>query len=243
MRWVMKNKKVKIPFLKKKEKIELAKTFEEKDIKKQKIINTLYKIFGLSGLAFAFLSLLGWIMMLPLKNTEVEIWTVDKNTGQTEKVSRVKDENLTKDEALGRYFVTQYIKAREGYNYFRLQHDYDMVMLWSAENVANDYTAIFKTDARPTIVYKKAQRTVDIEIIYPVFINPSSQKGDPDLLATVRFKKIIKDVTTNRSVEETWVARMTYRFMPDVEKKESERNANPLGFIVTSWVAEKEIRG
>lgn len=42
----MKNKKVGIPFLKKKEKIELAKTFEEKDIKKQKIINTLYKILG-----------------------------------------------------------------------------------------------------------------------------------------------------------------------------------------------------
>ncbi len=122
----MKNKKVGIPFLKKKEKIELAKTFEEKDIKKQKIINTLYKIFWAFWFGVCFLSLLGWIMMLPLKNTEVEIWTVDKNTGQTEKVSRVKDENLTKDEALGRYFVTQYIKAREGYNYFR----YSMIMTW-----------------------------------------------------------------------------------------------------------------
>ncbi|MEX9225582.1 virB8 family protein [Providencia rettgeri] len=239
----MKNKKVGIPFLKKKEKTDLAKTFEEKDIKKQKIINNLYQVFGFSGLAISFLSLLAIIMMLPLKNTEVEIWTVDKNTGQTEKVSRVLSENITKDEALGRYFVTQYIKNREGYNYFRLQHDYDMVMLWSAENVANEYTALFKTEARPTIVYKKAQRTADIEILYPVFINPSSQKGDPDLLATVRFKKIIKDVTTNRSVEEAWVARMTYRFMPDAEKKESERNANPLGFVVTSFIAEKEIRG
>ncbi|EOI3591739.1 virB8 family protein [Proteus mirabilis] len=239
----MKNKKIKIPFLKKKKEIELAKTFEEKDIKKQKIINALYKIFGFSGLAFSFLSLLGWIMMLPLKNTEVEIWTVDKNTGQTEKITRVNDESISKDEALGRYFVTQYVKYREGYNYFRLQHDYDMVMLWSADSVANGYNAIFKGENRPTIIYRKAQRTVDIDILYPVFITPSSQKGDPDLLATVRFKKIIKDVTTNRSVEEAWIARMTYRFIPDAERKEKERNANPLGFVVTSFIAEKEMRG
>ncbi|SUD70748.1 Uncharacterised protein [Providencia rustigianii] len=63
----MKNKKVGIPFLKKKEKTDLAKTFEEKDIKKQKIINALYQVFGFSGLAFSFLSLLAIIMMLPLK--------------------------------------------------------------------------------------------------------------------------------------------------------------------------------
>ncbi|SUD70749.1 Uncharacterised protein [Providencia rustigianii] len=49
-------------------------------------------------------------------------------------------------------------------------------MLWSAESVANDYTALFKTESRPTIVYKKAQRIAEIEILYPIFINPSSQK-------------------------------------------------------------------
>ncbi|EJU0326239.1 pilus assembly protein, partial [Escherichia coli] len=53
----------------------------------------------------------------------------------------------------------------------------------------------------------------------------------------------IRDVATGQTRQEFWNVRLTYRIEPQVEMVSGERNNNPLKFVVTSYVRDKEARG
>ncbi|MCV5126653.1 type IV secretion system protein, partial [Escherichia coli] len=128
-------------FKNKKDVTDSSVSFEEKNIALQERMNRIYKFGGIGGMLIGGLSLLALNAALPLKTTVVDAYLIDKVTGVAERLTSVKKENLSENEAIARYFITQYIKHREGYNFFSLQHDYDYVMTYSAENVAADYNA------------------------------------------------------------------------------------------------------
>ncbi|EKJ4583742.1 MULTISPECIES: VirB8/TrbF family protein, partial [Enterobacteriaceae] len=48
---------------------------------------------------------------------------------------------------------------------------------------------------------------------------------------------------TGQTRQEFWNVRLTYRIEPQVEMVSGERNNNPLKFVVTSYVRDKEARG
>ncbi|HBU1034823.1 TPA: TrbG/VirB9 family P-type conjugative transfer protein [Klebsiella pneumoniae] len=119
---------LKLPgFNKKKEVTDSSTTFEEKNVLMQEKMNRIYKFGGIAGIAVGVLSLLALNGALPLKSTVVEAYLINGVTGVAERLTSVKKENLSENEALAKYFITQYVKRREGYNYFSLQHDYDYV--------------------------------------------------------------------------------------------------------------------
>lgn len=229
-------------FKSKKELSESSLLFEDIIGKKEKTIRRVYLSAAVTGVIISILSLTAVITLLPLKETETRIFSVDNQTGRTEEIVTVNDASVTAEKALARYFTDTYIKAREGYNYFRLQQDYDTVMLFSAEPVATEYNAVFKTDKKPQNIYRKGEQTAKIEVLSKI-ISDSSNKSDPDKQASVRFKKTVQDIITGQQREEYWVLKMTYRFIPDAEMTVSERDKNPLGFVVTSYLTEKENRG
>ena len=191
-------------FKNKKDVTDSSVSFEEKNIALQERMNRIYKFGGIGGMLIGGLSLLALNAALPLKTTVVDAYLIDKVTGVAERLTSVKKENLSENEAIARYFITQYIKHREGYNFFSLQHDYDYVMAYSAENVAADYN---------------------------------------DIGAYIRFRLTIRDVATGQTRQEFWNVRLTYRIEPQVEMVSGERNNNPLKFVVTSYVRDKEARG
>lgn len=230
-------------FGKKKEVTESSKTFEEKNIVIQERMNSIYKTGGISGIIIGVLSLLALNSALPLRTTVVEAYLIDNVTGVAERLTTVKKENLTENEAIAKYFITQYIKRREGYNFFSLQHDYDYVMAYSAENVATDYNALINSDKSPKNIYKKAERTATVQDNPSVIISPSSRPDDKDKGAYVRFSLNIRDVATGMTRTEYWNVRLTYRIEPQIEMASGERNNNPLKFVVTSYVRDKEVRG
>ncbi|WP_239528760.1 VirB8/TrbF family protein, partial [Stenotrophomonas maltophilia] len=78
------------------------------------------------GALIGVLSLIALIIVLPLKETETYIYSVDNQTGRAEEMTKVTNSTLNENEAVSRFFVDTYLKAREGYNYFRLQQDYDL---------------------------------------------------------------------------------------------------------------------
>ncbi|WP_142989173.1 type IV secretion system protein, partial [Klebsiella pneumoniae] len=125
---------------------------------------------------------------LPLKSTVVEAYLINGVTGVAERLTSVKKENLSENEALAKYFITQYVKRREGYNYFSLQHDYDYVLLYSAENVATDYNALINGNQSPKVIYNKAEKTASVQDNPSVIISPSSRRDDKDMGAYIRFK-------------------------------------------------------
>ena len=235
---------LKLPgFNKKKEVTDSSSTFEEKNLALQEKMNRIYKLGGISGIVIGVFSLIALNSALPLKTTVVDVALIDKVTGVTEWLTTVKKENLSENQAIAQYFIGQYVKRREGYNYFSLQHDYDFVMAYSAENGAADYNALINSDQSPKVIYNKAEKTASVQDNPSIIISPSSRKDDKDIGAYVRFRKTVRDVATGMSKDEYWNIRLTYRIEPGVDMKSGDRNRNPLKFVVTSYVRDKEVRG
>lgn len=191
------------------------------------------------GLLIGVLGLTAVLLLLPLKHTELELYTVDNTTGRVEKVTHVKEEDVFSQLAMAKAFAANYVKLRESYNYFSLQRDYDTVPLFGSDEVNADYLAFFNSKNSPDTVYQKAAYVVEVEIIS----NVVSEATAPDKLAQIRFKKTTRRVADGSKKIEFWNARVTFRYVPDKALTEAQREANPLGFTVTSYQRDKEIRG
>lgn len=216
-----------------------AKDFEQTGIEREKRIKKASFTVGVLGLLVGLLGVAAVIVMLPLKRTDVELYIVDNVTGRVEHVTRTSKSSLTALEAVERANVARYIKMREGYNYFQLQSDYDQVQKLGTPDVNNAYLSWYAGAEAPDAVYQKAAHVATVEIISSVI----SDATKPDRLATVRFKKTIRKVADNTKRVEYWDVRMTFHFEPNKEMKDSERETNELGFVVTSYQRDKEIRG
>jgi type IV secretion system protein VirB8 len=219
--------------------INASKTFEEKMLTRDARDKKVGFFIGGVGLLIGVLGLAAVLLLLPLKHTELELYTVDNTTGRVEKVTHVKEEDVFSQVAMAKAFSANYVKLRESYNYFSLQRDYDTVPLFGSDEVNADYLAFFNSKNSPDTVYQKAAYVVEVEIIS----NVVSEATAPDKLAQIRFKKTTRRVADGSKKIEFWNARVTFRYVPDKALTEAQREANPLGFTVTSYQRDKEIRG
>ncbi|ECY7871620.1 type IV secretion system protein [Salmonella enterica subsp. enterica serovar Wilhelmsburg] len=221
-----------------KEILNASRQFEGAMLDRQK---TLTKAGWSIAVLFAVLSILlavAIIVLLPLKERIVELYVLDKITGRTEYITRVKDRDISTETAMAKSFAASYVTRREGYNYFALQNDYNVSKLYSSDTVKNEYIAWFNSPNAPDEVFKKAAMVANVEIISNVHADATK----PDHLAQLRIKKTIHDVATGKDDVEYWHIRLTYHYTPFKELTESQREVNPLGFTVTSYQRDKELR-
>ncbi|WP_172741573.1 virB8 family protein [Citrobacter youngae] len=216
-----------------------SRTFEsvllEKDEREKKLA---WRIAAI-GFALAAMAITALIILLPLKNTEIELWSVDKQTGRYEYMTRIKEQNISTEKALAQALAAHYVRLREGYNYFALQRDYDDVQLFSSDSVNRDYLDGFNSNQAPDVIFNKAEYVVYIDIISNVHATATA----PDHLATLRIKRTIRRIVDNSVKTDVWNIRLTYRYLPRKQLTDSQREVNPLGFIVTSYQRDKELRG
>ncbi|MFS8293747.1 virB8 family protein [Enterobacter hormaechei] len=216
-----------------------SRTFEsillEKDEREKKLA---WRIAAI-GFALAAMAITALIILLPLKNTEIELWSVDKQTGRYEYMTRIKEQNISTEKALAQALAAHYVRLREGYNYFALQRDYDDVQLFNSNSVNRDYLDGFNSNQAPDVIFNKAEYVVSIDIISNVHATATA----PDHLATLRMKRTIRRIVDNSVKTDVWNIRLTYRYLPRKQLTDSQREVNPLGFIVTSYQRDKELRG
>ncbi|MBG0753223.1 MULTISPECIES: virB8 family protein [Pectobacterium] len=216
-----------------------SRTFEsvllEKDEREKKLA---WRIAAI-GFALAAMAITALIILLPLKNTEIELWSVDKQTGRYEYMTRIKEQNISTEKALAQALAAHYVRLREGYNYFALQRDYDDVQLFNSDSVNRDYLDVFNSNQAPDVIFNKAEYVVSIDIISNVHATATA----PDHLATLRIKRTIRRIVDNSVKTDVWNIRLTYRYLPRKQLTDSQREVNPLGFIVTSYQRDKELRG
>ncbi|QHP57768.1 virB8 family protein [Pectobacterium carotovorum] len=216
-----------------------SRTFEsvlqEKDEREKKLA---WRIAAI-GFALAAMAITALIILLPLKTTEIELWSVDKQTGRYEYMTRIKEQSISAEKALAQALAANYVRLREGYNYFALQRDYDDVQLFNSDSVNRDYLDGFNSNQAPDIIFNKAEYVVSIDIIS----NVHATATDPDHLATLRIKRTIRRIVDNSVKTDVWNIRLTYRYLPRKQLTDSQREVNPLGFIVTSYQRDKELRG
>ena len=216
-----------------------SRTFEsvllEKDEREKKLA---WRIAAI-GFALAAMAITALIILLPLKTTEIELWSVDKQTGRYEYMTRIKEQNISTEKALAQALAAHYVRLREGYNYFALQRDYDDVQLFNSDSVNRDYLDGFNSNQAPDVIFNKAEYVVSIDIISNVHATATA----PDHLATLRIKRTIRRIVDNSVKTDVWNIRLTYRYLPQKQLTDSQREVNPLGFIVTSYQRDKELRG
>ncbi|WP_392431336.1 virB8 family protein [Yersinia sp. HM-2024] len=189
--------------------------------------------FTLAGLAIAAV-----IILMPLKTTEIELWSVDKQTGRYEYMTRIKERDISTEEALAHSLAAHYVTLREGYNYFSLQRDYDEVQLFNSDSVNKEYLDGFNGDQAPDVIFNKADYVVSVDIISNVHAPATA----PDRLATLRIKRTLRRIADNSVKTDVWNIRLTWRYLPRKQLTDSQREVNPLGFIVTSYQRDKELR-
>ncbi|EFN6818185.1 type IV secretion system protein, partial [Escherichia coli O83:H15] len=72
-----------------------SRTFEQQMIERDKRATKAGFVVGGVGLLIAVLALTAVVVMLPLKQTDVELYTVDNHTGRVEHVTRTSKTSLT----------------------------------------------------------------------------------------------------------------------------------------------------
>ncbi|WP_394872580.1 type IV secretion system protein [Klebsiella pneumoniae] len=216
-----------------------SRTFEQQMIERDKRATKAGFVVGGMGLLIAVLALVAVVVMLPLKQTDVELYTLDNHTGRVEHVTRTSKTSLTATEAYQKAMAANYVKVRERYVYPSLQDDYETVQVYNAPQVNDDYLALYAGKNAPDKVYKNGAHTVKVEILS----NQITDATAPDRVATIRYKKIIRRLADNSTRNEYWDARFTFHSNPDKEMSDAEREINYFGFTVTSWQTDREIRG
>ena len=213
--------------------IQQAQAFERSQIEMVKRNNKLaWRVTGASML-ISVLAVGAVIGLTPLKTVEPFVLRVDNNTGATDVVTSVRDiKTLRYDEAIDKFWLSQYVRYREGYDWWTVQAGYDASMLMSSAPIQNDIGAFFESAAAPYKVLRDKAR-VDIRIISISFFDNTAQ---------IRFEKRVKFLTPDQSnapAPQRLMATVGYRYVnkPITEK---DRLVNPLGFQVMSYRVDPE---
>ena len=176
----------------------------------------------------------GYCFLLPLKTTEPFLVRVDSETGVPDIVTMLKEETIGFNEVMDKYWLAQYIEARETYDWQTLQHDYDRTVLLSCPNVGKEYVAQFEgPDALDRRFGKDVKATVHVVSVVP-------QKDGTGL---VRFTKLVKrvDDLTNTVKPQHFLAVVAYNYSNATRLKESDRLQNPMGFQACSYRPSPEM--
>lgn len=195
---------------------------------------SLWQKISLATAVFAVVAVL-YHQFNPVTHKEPLVMRVDNNTGAVDVVSTVKDQQKTYGEVVDKYFIANYVKSYDSYNYHSIQDDYDKVALMSSDNVAAQYQAIYNGKngqiPRDKLLGREGTRTVEI-----VSVVPDVEKG----VATVRYKTETQSSQTGNVVE-NWTATLTYEYVA-ARIDDNVRLVNPLGFVITSYRIDKELQ-
>lgn len=163
--------------------------------------------------------------------------SVDKNTGIPAIVDPVVRRHLPSDEAISKYFVLQYINARESYNDINYEYNYrTVVRLLSSSSVYSVFRRFVFSDDGPIKKYGKGFATT--VKLRSVAIKSLHTNGG---VATVRFTVGLgKSGESNFSSSQYKIVDVGFIYQP-MQLTPEQIGVNPLGFTVTSYVISDEL--
>lgn len=173
-------------------------------------------------------------LMLPLKESTPYVIRVDDATGIPDIITAMDTKGVQFDEVMDKYWLAQYVRAHETYDWYTLQKDYDTVGLLSSARVGQEYAALFDgKDALDKRYSNSVRVTVEIVSVVP------NGKG----IGTVRFTKNTKRADDPKSpgTITKWVATVAYEYRNPSMIRESARLVNPFGFQVLSYRVDPEM--
>jgi len=184
------------------------------------------------AIALAIVAVLAIMALTPLKTVVPYVVTVDRSTGATDVTQELRgDKSVTYDEAIRKYFLADYVRAREGWIPQAREEFVRKVLALSTREEQARWTAFYKKD-NPDSPQNQftANDAVFVAIRSVAFISPN--------VAQVRFvKRLERD---QQAIETPAIATITFDVLSKPET-EAGRYANPLGFQVKSYRADAEV--
>jgi type IV secretion system protein VirB8 len=183
-----------------------------------------------SGLAITGVAAVA--MLTPLKTVAPYVITVDKATGASEITSAMTGDNqVTYNEAVGKYFLADYVRNREGWIPQARQEFFDGVLAMSSRDEQARWTAFYSKDN------PKSPQSV-LTDLDTVFIAIKSVTFVSKNVAQVRFTKTLQ--RGGNTTDTPAIATITYD-TTDTPTTEQQRFKNPLGLEVQSYRADLEV--
>lgn len=198
------------------------------------IANSEHRAWNITKGACA-LTVLSWValvLLMPLKTEVPYVAMVNEVTGYTQLLTTLSEDTISKQDALDAFWVGNYVRNREVYDWYTIQDSYDSTLLMSSPDVGRDYANIFEGDDALDSVWGKRFKAQVRLLSKPIIKNN---------IATVRFEKTLSSVEDSRKGQSTtWIATLGFKYKTDAQSDE-QRLKNPLGFEVVSYRLDPEL--
>lgn len=181
--------------------------------------------------ALAVCGALAVAMLAPLKTVEPFVISMNETTGAVNVMTGLSGKkDVTYNEAVTKYFLSEYVRTREGYIPAAAEEHFQQVSIMSASQEQQKWAAFFggKNPQSPQVILG-TNGSADAKIRAISFVN--------DRVANVRFTRTTQLAQQVQS--EDWIATITFDYT-QAPLKESDRLMNPLGFQVVSYRADPE---
>jgi len=169
--------------------------------------------------------------LAPLKRVEPFVVRVDKTTGAVEVMTALAGpDRVTYDEAVSKYFLGQYVRARESWLPPAAEANFRQVSIMSSPAEQQRWADAFRP-ANPTSpqVALGPAGEAQVEIRAVSFVSPK--------VANVRFRKVVRQGPQTTSGD--WIATIAFAY-GKAPMAEADRLRNPLGFQAVSYRADPE---
>ena len=203
----------------------------------------LFAVIGVVGLGFAV------NMVAKLNDSKVFepfVIEVEDRTSIVSQVSQKTVETYTADEAVVKYFISKYVRARESYHPSTYKYFYDTeVRVLSDENVYRQFVSSVVPSApnSPLLLKTSRMRTTDVKSI-SFLENKEDRNAEKSKKGTVQVRIVTRDVRLdglNPINELHYIIIITYEFREKLELTQPQRYINPLGFQTTSYRKDVEL--
>ena len=170
--------------------------------------------------------------MAPLKTVEPFVIRVDSATGIVDVVSALRDSPTAYGEAVTRYFLAKYVRAREAYSRPEAEANFKTVSLLSDGSEQTRFAALYRgsNPESPQVAYGRTG-VAEVRIKTISLLGPN--------LASVRFLRETRKGDETRTSH--WIATLTFEVRPDAKVSTSDRLVNPIGFLVSRYHADPEV--
>ena len=193
-----------------------------------------WKRVGIGCLVIVGLSVAAVMGLTPLKEAVPYVARVNDTTGAVDIMTTVKNKEMKYDEVTNRYWLSQYVRYRESYDWNTIQATYDATNLLSSPAIQTEFRNIYNHPAAPHKMLKNHFKTT-------VKVTNISFVGD---MAQVRFEKrtipVGADADTKSAPPQKMIATMAFEFK-STPMSEADRLINPLGFQVLSYNVTEEV--
>lgn len=162
------------------------------------------------------------------------IITLDKGTGVSSVVRNVADAHDKFDEVVDKHWLSEYVRFREGYDWYEISGSYDVVKLLSSNDVSSEYESEIKAPNSALNVLKDNGK-IRIKVGSVSFV------GD---MAQVRYtseKTNASGHNLDGSPVQNFVATVSYTYDVESSMTEQERMISPMGFKVLSYRRDAEV--